>query len=77
MFDTARVPHANVVGEVNAGARMRGADRSEFGDLELAANALGVCDAAVEHAMACARTQIRRGWSRLAVRISEPQRWRL
>lgn len=56
VFNNARVPHANVVGEVNAGARMRGADRSEFGDLELAANALGVCDAAVEHAMSRART---------------------
>jgi alkylation response protein AidB-like acyl-CoA dehydrogenase len=56
VFENARVPHANVVGEVNAGARLRGGDPSEFGDLELAANALGVCDAAVEHAMARAQT---------------------
>jgi alkylation response protein AidB-like acyl-CoA dehydrogenase len=51
-FENARVPHANVVGEVNGGARVRGGDSSEFGDLELAANALGVCDAALELAMA-------------------------
>jgi alkylation response protein AidB-like acyl-CoA dehydrogenase len=50
IFENARVPHANVVGEANGGSRVRGGDPSEFGDLELAANALGVCDAAVEHA---------------------------
>ncbi|MCC7486264.1 MAG: acyl-CoA/acyl-ACP dehydrogenase [Burkholderiales bacterium] len=51
VFENARVPHENVVGEVNQGAGARGGDRSQFGDLELAANALGVCDAAVEMAM--------------------------
>ncbi len=56
IFDNARVPHANVVGEVNSAARVRGGDPSEFGDLELAANALGVCDAAYELAMQRART---------------------
>ena len=56
VFENARVPHANVVGEVNAGARMRGGDPSEFGDLELAANALGVCDSALEFAMHYAQT---------------------
>ena len=38
--------------------------RSQFGDLELAANALGVCGAAVEMAMQYARTQ-RRGDKRV------------
>jgi alkylation response protein AidB-like acyl-CoA dehydrogenase len=57
VFENARVPHANVVGEVNGGATAREGDRSEFGDLELAANALGVCEAAVESAMQRARTQ--------------------
>ena len=56
IFENARVPHANVVGHVNnsdmktaaAGDRTGG---DLFGDLELAANALGVCDDACEQAM--------------------------
>ncbi len=61
IFENARVPHANVVGEVNSGSRVRGGDPSEFGDLELAANALGVCDAAYEFAMQRARTHRENG----------------
>jgi alkylation response protein AidB-like acyl-CoA dehydrogenase len=57
IFENARVPHANVVGEVNGGASVRGGDPSHFGDLELAANALGVCGAAVEMAMQHAKSQ--------------------
>ena len=55
IFENARVPHANVVGEVNGAVRKtggRGGDTTGgdmFGDLELAANALGVCDDACEH----------------------------
>jgi acyl-CoA dehydrogenase len=60
IFENARVPHANVVGEVN-GALAKGSGDSSggdlFGDLELAANALGVCDAACEQAINYARTQ--------------------
>jgi acyl-CoA dehydrogenase len=48
IFENARVPHANVVGEVNGAYKTRG---GRFGDLELSANAVGVCDAAVEMAM--------------------------
>ncbi len=56
IFENARVPHANVVGHVNnsnmktqaAGDRTGG---DIFGDLELAANALGVCTDACEQAM--------------------------
>src|SRR3990172_1905308 len=59
IFENARVPHANVVGEVNSGARVRDTDHSEFGDLELAANALGVCGDAVGIAMSYARAQKR------------------
>jgi acyl-CoA dehydrogenase len=61
IFENARVPHANVVGQVNASdvkAKTAG-DRSGgdiFGDLELAANALGVCTDACEMAMAHARS---------------------
>ena len=58
IFENARVPHANIVGEVNGNGRIAGAgDTSSgdmFGDLELAANALGVCDAACEQATAYA-----------------------
>src|SRR3989304_3627906 len=61
IFEDARVPHANVVGEVNGGLKARATDKSEFGDLELAANALGVCDDAVGIAMQYARTQSRAG----------------
>ncbi len=61
IFEDARVPHANLVGEVN-GARRRSSDGGDiFGDLELAANALGVCDAAVEQGLELARTQRRGG----------------
>ncbi|HEX5509292.1 MAG TPA: acyl-CoA dehydrogenase family protein, partial [Pseudolabrys sp.] len=62
IFENARVPHANVVGEVNGGSRKtggRGGDTTGgdiFGDLELAANALGICDDACETAMRYART---------------------
>jgi len=56
IFENARVPHANVVGQANnsdmktqaAGDRTGG---DIFGDLELAANALGVCDDACEAAI--------------------------
>jgi len=63
IFDNARVPHANVVGEVGDGSR-RGGDRTGgdlFGDLELAANALGICESACEMALARSRTQQRGG----------------
>jgi acyl-CoA dehydrogenase len=60
IFENARVPHINVVGQVGtsdmktalAGDRTGG---DLFGDLELAANALGVCDDACEQALKHAR----------------------
>jgi acyl-CoA dehydrogenase len=61
IFENARVPHANVVEPVN-GSDMKtqqAGDRTGgdlFGDLELAANALGVCDDACEMALTLART---------------------
>ena len=61
IFEDARVPHANMVGDVNGGGKVAGAGEMSsgdmFGDLELAANALGVCDAACEQAMETARTR--------------------
>lgn len=64
IFENARVPHANVVGEVNGGTRASQGDTTGgdiFGDLELAANALGVCDDAVDMAMEFAQTHKRAG----------------
>ena len=61
IFENARVPHANLVGKLNEGVKARSADSSDFGDLELAAIALGVCDAAVEMAMRKAQAPSRRG----------------
>ena len=61
IFENARVPHANVVGEVNGGNRIRTGTASEFSDIELAANALGVCDAACESALNLARTRTQGG----------------
>jgi alkylation response protein AidB-like acyl-CoA dehydrogenase len=58
IFEDARVPHANVVGEINGAYKTRG---GRFGDLELSANAVGVCDAAVEMAMRQARTRMQGG----------------
>ena len=61
IFENARVPHANVVGEVNGAVKKSGGVGGDttggdlFGDLELAANALGICDDACESALAHAR----------------------
>ena len=62
IFEDARVPHANVVGEVNGGVKKAGGNGNDttggdiFGDLELCANALGICDDACQTAMRHART---------------------
>jgi acyl-CoA dehydrogenase len=61
VFENARVPHANVVGEVNGGMKVRSGAAAEFGDFELAANALGVCDAACEYATGHAKRERRGG----------------
>ena len=65
IFENARVPHANVVGQVGTGSVKAGRGDTTggdlFGDLELAANALGVCDDAVEMAMHFSRTHKRAG----------------
>jgi len=64
VFEDARVPHADVVGQVNGGMKVRSGMAAEFSDFELAANALGVCDAACEYAMRYAALE-RRGGKRL------------
>ncbi len=57
VFENARVPHANLLGEVNGGLRARGGKATKFGELEYSANAVGVCDAAIEMAMQHGRTR--------------------
>jgi acyl-CoA dehydrogenase len=66
IFENARVPHANVVGNVNTSTMptAQAGDRTGgdiFGDLELAANALGVCTDACEQAMKHARSATQGG----------------
>ena len=62
IFENARVPHDNIVGEVNGGVRKSGGQSDDttggdlFGDLELCANALGICDDACESAMRFAKS---------------------
>ncbi len=65
IFENCRIPHTNVVGEVNGGQAVRSGPARQFGDFELGANALGVCDAAVE--MAMQHTQARWGDNRYFV----------
>ncbi len=61
IFENARVPHANVVGEVGGAIRKTGGSGGDttggdlFGDLELSANALGICDDACETALRYAK----------------------
>jgi alkylation response protein AidB-like acyl-CoA dehydrogenase len=61
IFENARVPHANLLGEVNGGFKARGGKNAKFSELEYAANAVGVCDAALEMATECARSERRGG----------------
>jgi len=68
IFENARVPHANIVGQINGGV-MKGNEETTrgglFGDLELAAIALGVCEGACEAAMKHVKT-VRQGGQLLA-----------
>ncbi|MGZ8228153.1 MAG: acyl-CoA dehydrogenase family protein [Burkholderiales bacterium] len=61
IFENARVPHANVVGQPHGGMKVRGGAAAEFGDLELAANALGICTAACENAIQFSKKNKRGG----------------
>ena len=73
IFENARVPHANLVGEPNKGQKVRSGVAAEFSDFELAANALGICDAAVEYAMAFAKKEKRAGkalWDHQLVQLN-------
>jgi alkylation response protein AidB-like acyl-CoA dehydrogenase len=58
VFENARVPHANLVGEVNKGHYLRTGSARPFCDFELGAHALGICDAACD----LARTHVGERW---------------
>jgi alkylation response protein AidB-like acyl-CoA dehydrogenase len=60
-FENVRVPDTNRLGAINGAHKKHGGKNSRFGDLEYAANALGICDAAIEMATAHGRTQRRAG----------------
>jgi acyl-CoA dehydrogenase len=61
IFEDARVPHANMLGKLNGAMSHHGGKNAKFAELEYSANAVGVCDAAVEMAMRHARTEKRGG----------------
>jgi alkylation response protein AidB-like acyl-CoA dehydrogenase len=63
IFENARVPMTNLVGEVNkALSRREGEVGGDiFGDLELAANGLGICEAACEKAIALVKSRSQSG----------------
>ncbi len=62
IFEDARVPHANILGEVNGAAKARARGGvAEFNDFELACNALGVCDDACESALRHAKARLQGG----------------
>lgn len=64
IFENARVPQANVIGESGGQSRLDKGERTGgdlFGDLELAANALGVCMAACESALTLAKSRTQGG----------------
>jgi acyl-CoA dehydrogenase len=65
IFENARVPHANIVGDVGTGSVKAGKGDTTggdlFGDLELAANAIGVCDDAIEMSINFAKTHKKGG----------------
>jgi len=65
IFEDARVPVANQVGETNGALKKGEGDQSGdmFGDLELASNALGICDAACDQAREAIKSYEVRGAS--------------
>jgi acyl-CoA dehydrogenase len=75
IFENARVPHGNVVGGEGGASKAGKGDNTGgdiFGDLELAANAVGVCDDAVEMAFGYAKSHKRAGkylWEQQLVQL--------
>jgi alkylation response protein AidB-like acyl-CoA dehydrogenase len=64
IFENARVPQANVIGASGGHGQLDKGERTGgdlFGDLELAANALGVCMSACESALTLAKSRTQGG----------------
>ena len=61
IFENCRIPDANRLGEVNKGKNVRQENVSGFNDVELAANMLGMAQAAFEHAIEHARNRVQGG----------------
>lgn len=63
IFENARIPMTNLVGEVNGALRRREGEVGGdiFGDLELTANGLGICDAACDKAITLVRGRLQSG----------------
>jgi alkylation response protein AidB-like acyl-CoA dehydrogenase len=61
IFENARVPAADMMGKFNGAMNHHGGKNAKFAELEYSANAVGVCDAAVEMAMRHARREKRGG----------------
>jgi acyl-CoA dehydrogenase len=60
-FENVRVPDSNRLGAINGAHKRHGGKNSRFADMEYAANALGICDAAVEMATRLGRTRRQAG----------------
>ena len=64
IFENARVPKENVIGEGGGQSRLDKSERTGgdlFGDLELASNALGVCMAACDSALTLSKSRTQGG----------------
>jgi alkylation response protein AidB-like acyl-CoA dehydrogenase len=60
-FENVRVPDSNRLGAINGAHQKHGGKNSRFGDLEYAANALGICAAAIDMATVHGRTHRQSG----------------
>ncbi len=60
-FENVRVPDSDRLSAINGVHKKHGGQNSKFGDLEYAANAVGICDAAIEMATAHGRAQRQAG----------------
>lgn len=61
IFENARVAQSDMMGKLHGAMSHHGGKNAKFAELEYSANAVGVCDAAVEMAMRHARHETRGG----------------
>ncbi len=61
IFENTRVPQSDMMGKLNGAMNHHGGKNAKFAELEYSANAVGVCDAAVEMAMQHAHREKRGG----------------